>query len=535
MRIAAIDIGTNSIHMIVANVHPHASYEIIESSKEMVRLGRGGLTDGVLLDDAQDRAIVALQRMIKLASAKKVDETIAVATSAVREASNGGEFLARIMDECGLRVQVIQGAEEARLIYLAVRDAVEIHPKRTLLIDIGGGSVEFTLADPKQALVLRSMKLGVARLKEMFITKDPLPTREVRALQVHVATQLAPLRKQLQEAGGFATVVGTSGTILNLCAMGSVDAKMKVKKRSNGARDGITLDKKALRALTKKLVEAPPRVREKLPDFDQKRGDLTVVGACLLDAIFEALSIKQLQSCDRALREGVILNYVDKHRPDLTIYEGEPDLRRRSVRSLMARYGADEAHVKQVATFAGQLFDTLKSLHHLEPRDRELLEYAAWVHDIGYHISAEAHHKHTYYLVTQSRMPGFTVAEQNLVGLLGRYHRKNKPKLEHLEFAALTPADRQRVRVLSAILKLADGLDRTHSQVVRQLDASLKRRVLTLSLTSDQDSELEHWAAQRNSDALCEHLGLQVVVERHVSSPEKKKKKRRQSLFFGNK
>lgn len=532
MRIAAIDIGTNSIHLIVANVHPHSRYEIIESSKEMVRLGRGGLTEGVLMDDAQDRAIVALQRMMKLAAAKKVDQVVAVATSAVREASNGGEFLARIMDECGLRVQVIQGIEEARLIYMAVREAVDFGDHNVLIVDIGGGSVEFILANAKQALLLRSLKLGVARLREMFISKDPFPSRETRALAVHVGNQLAPLRKQIEAAGGFSMVIGTSGTILNVCALAEAlrDGKKvgrskasleerSAKRRSNG-RDGLLLERRALREVTKKLTSLSPRARERLPEYDIKRGDLAVVGACLLDEMFDALRISQLRSCDRALREGVILDFVDKHRPDLAIYEDEPDLRRRSVRSLMARYSVDTPHTELVAGFAAQVFDVTKPLHHLSLVDRELLEHAARLHDIGYHISAEAHHKHTHYLVTQSRLPGFTAVEQNIIGLIGRYHRKNKPKLEHSEFAGLLPTERNRVRILSAILKIADGLDRTHAGVVKKLTAQLNRRRLQIVLHSDVDCELEQWATLRNSEALSEQLGIEIAIDCKSMSKE---------------
>ncbi len=506
MRLAAIDIGTNSVHMIVARVHPHGRYEIVDSAKEMVRLGRGGLTEGVLLADAQDRAISALHRMRKLALAKQVDEIVAVATSAVREAANGGEFLSRVLDEVGMRVQVIQGNEEARLIYLAVRENVDFHHGQALLIDIGGGSVEVILASQREAVLMRSFKLGVARLKEMFISKDPFPDREVRSMRTHIRTTLLPVRRQVEAAGGFGLVIGTSGTVLNVAAMAAHEQLQ--------SRDGAWLDRRALKLLTKHLLQVSPKARERLPEYDPKRAELTVVGAVLLSEIFEVLKIEALVTCDRALREGVILDYVEKHRPDLALAARETDLRRRSVRSLLARYGGEEAHAERIAGFALQLFDALKSLHKLSANDRSLLEYAAWVHDVGYHISAESHHKHSFYLITQSRLPGFSTEDQLFIALLARYHRKTKPKLEHGEFSAMSPTDRRRLRVLSTLLKTADSLDRSHGGVVKKLRVRLGKGKLFLHVKSDADPELEMWATQRNAESLEELLGCKVAVER---------------------
>ena len=511
MRLAAIDIGTNSVHMIVARVHPHGRYEIIDSAKEMVRLGRGGLTEGILQADAQDRAISALHRMRKLATAKGVEEIIAVATSAVREAENGGEFLARVLEEVGLRVQVIQGQEEARLIYLAVRDNVDFHRQNALLIDIGGGSVEITLGTQRDALFMRSTKLGVARLKEMFISREPFPPREVRALATHVRTTLMPIRKAIEAAGGFSHVIGTSGTVLNIRAMA---AALATTPAPDHKRNGGVLERRALKALAKQLVTLAPKARERLPEYDPKRGELTVVGAVLLAEFFDVFKINELTTCDRALREGVILDYVEKHRPELSTAEHETDLRKRSVKSLLVRYAGDEAHADRVASFALQIFDVLKPLHKLASEDRNLLEYAALVHDIGYHISAESHHKHTYYLITQSRLPGFSVEDQHFIALIGRYHRKTRPKLEHQEFAELSTINRRRLRLLAAILKIADGLDRSHAGVVRKLRLRLAKGKLQMHVKSDADPELEIWAANRNGELMMELLGTEVVVER---------------------
>ncbi|MCC6805988.1 MAG: Ppx/GppA family phosphatase [Deltaproteobacteria bacterium] len=519
MRIAAIDIGTNSVHMIIARVHPRGRYEIVDSQKEMVKLGRGGLTEGVLMQDAQDRAISALHRIHKLAKVKQVEEIVAVATSAVREASNGGEFLARIMDEVGLRVQVIRGTEEARLIYLAVREAVDFRRDRGLIIDIGGGSVEFIVGTAKEPLFMRSVKLGVARLKEMFVSRDPFSPRELRAMRSHVRTQLLPIQQQIDAAGGFQRVLGTSGTILNLCAMANAAEGYEFD-----TKDGLELDRKALKGLAKRLSDSTPKTREKLPEFDEKRGELTVVGAVLLDEIFDVLDVKALTGCDRALREGVILDYVERHRPDLAIAENETDTRRRSARGLLARYHGNEAHAERTVRFALQLFDATRSLHRLRDEDRDLLELGAWLHDIGYHISEESHHKHTYYLITQSRLAGFTAEAQQFVGLLGRYHRKGKPKLDHLEYQALAPPDRQRLKVLAALLKIADGLDRSHSGVVKQLEVKLEPRRLRMTLRSEEDAELEVWAAARNGELFGELFGRPVFAESKPMPPKQAKR-----------
>jgi len=506
MRIAAIDIGTNSVHMIIAMVYPHGKYEIITRAKDMVRLGKGGLSHSILQEDAIERAIESLKRMKKIAESRNVDEIVAVATSAVREARNGGQFLQRINDDINLRVQTIQGDEEARLIYLGVAHAVELAESRSLIIDIGGGSIEFILADKNRALYLTSIKAGVARLKEMFISRDPPTVKEIKALQLYVKKLLHPIRQEIKHHHGFSQVIGTSGTILNLCELAN---GRRIKKK----QVFLGIDKKEIDALFEQLLSLSPKERELLIGFDKKRGDLTVVGAALLSEIFDILNIKKLESCEQALREGIILQYVEKHRPDLMLEAKETDMQRRSVHALMHRYlGDNAAHANHVAHLALQLFDGLIKVHQLKKESRDLLEYAALLHDIGCYVSTENHEQHSYYLITQSRMPGFSKQEQHLLALLSKAHRKIKIKLTQEELSMLTPLQKKQIKPLVLLLKLANSLDRSHARVVNNLILHIHKKQVEIIIQTTHDVEIELWTAHLYQDLFIQIFGKKLIL-----------------------
>ena len=505
MRIAAIDIGTNSLHMIVCRVRPDLSFEVIDREKDMVRLGAGGLDGRRLAEGSMRAAIHTLSKFMRLAASRETDEVIATATSAVREAENGAEFVEAVRDELGVHVRVISGIEEARLIHLAAAYAVDIRKRSAVVIDIGGGSTEITLGTAERMALGRSFKLGVIRLTERFARTDPLSSRDehrlVRYIRDTAGSYLAQIGRRRVDR-----VIGTSGTMLSLGALAEGRAP------GDDTRN-MPVSAKAMRRLRKRLTAMPLQERLRLRDFDPRRADLAPAGVVLIDTLLEGLGADTLTLCDFALREGLVLDYIAKNAAHIRTIERYPDVRRRSVTELAERYNYAPAHAQQVARLALALFDATRSRHRLGPREREWLEYAALMHDVGTHISYERHHRHSYYLIRHGGLRGFSPEEVEIIALIARYHRQATPKKSHAEFARLSPKMRDTVRLLSACVRLAEGLDRSHAQAVSALRVRLTADQVTVTLTSAGDLDLELWAASRHAAALGSALGAGIAFE----------------------
>ena len=510
MRIAAIDIGTNSIHMIVVQIRPDLSFEVVDREKEMVRLGAGGLDGRELTPSAQASALQTLSRFKRLAESHKVDEIIAAATSAVREAENGGDFIAMVRRETGIRVRVISGAEEARLIHRAAGYGVDMSEGAAVVIDIGGGSVEITLGSPHRMALGRSFKAGVIRLTERFVKSDPLTARDERRLVRYVRKETRDYLKEIVKRG-YSRVFGTSGTILSLGALAASVG------RASDARN-LRVHAKSIRRLRKRLVSMTLDERLKLPGLDPRRADLAVAGIVLIDTLLNDLGAETITLCDLALREGLVLDYIQKNGAHIRTVEGIPDVRRRNVIELAERCNYHQDHARQVAKLALSLFDQTRAIHGLGDREREWLEFSALLHDIGMHISYEDHHRHSAYIIRNGGMRGFEPREIEVIALTARYHRLTSPKKSHPEFGALPAELRRVVKVLGAILRLAEGLDRSHAQVARNLDVHGVAGPdgpgsLLVRLTTSGDAELELWAADRHAKPLSRVLDAELRFE----------------------
>ena len=494
MRIAAIDIGTNSIHMIVVQVRPDLSFEIIDREKEMVRLGAGGLDGRALTPEAMHAALQVLSKFRRLAESHKVDEVIAVATSATREAENGGEFLQAVTQQTGIRPRVISGTEEARLIHLAAVYGVSVPGDVAVVIDIGGGSVEVTRGAGPAIELGRSFKLGVIRLTERFVKTDPLEPRDERKLVRHLDAEIGKYLHQIARAG-FERVIGTSGTILSLGAVASA---------AEGLAPGAPLRNrrfaaKQIHRVRKDLVALDLEKRLRVPGLEPRRADLAVAGAILLDELLRRLNASEITLCDMSLREGLVLDYISRHRKEIAQADRYPDVRRRSVFELAERCNYWPEHSQHVARLAIGLFDQTRAIHGLTDREREWLEYAAILHDIGVHISYEGHHKHSYYLVKNGDLRGFEPDEIEAIALVARYHRQATPKRKHEGFVDLPRRTRRNVRTLAAILRLAESLDRSHAQSITGLELHDRGDDDLLQLRTGGDAELELWAATRHA------------------------------------
>jgi exopolyphosphatase / guanosine-5'-triphosphate,3'-diphosphate pyrophosphatase len=504
MRIAAIDIGTNSVHMIVVRIRPDLSFEVIDREKEMVRLGAGGLDGRALTEQGMTAALQALSKFRRLAESHQVDEILAAATSATREASNGREFLAAVERQTGIIARVISGTEEARLIHLAAAYGVHVTGS-AVTIDVGGGSVEITLGPATGARFARSFKIGVIRLTERFVQSDPLSGRDERKLVKHIHSEVDAYLADIA-AAGFDCAIGTSGTMLSLGAVAVAEDRGRAPEELRNLR----VSARRLHRLRKQVVGLDIAQRLKLPGLDPRRVDLIVAGAVLADTLIQRLGASDLTLCDLALREGLILDYIRRNRRHIAHADRYPDVRRRSAIELAERCGYWPEHAHHVARLALSIFDQTRSLHALADREREWLEYGALLHDIGLHISYPRHHKHSYYLIKNGDLRGFDPDETEVIGLLARYHRNSTPKKSHKEFGALRPRLRRVVRTLSAILRLAEGLDRSHAQSVSGIEIRARGRELLVNLRIAGDAELELWAARRQVEPLQAVLGKTI-------------------------
>jgi exopolyphosphatase/guanosine-5'-triphosphate,3'-diphosphate pyrophosphatase len=507
MRIAAIDIGTNSIHMIVVQVRPDLSFEVIDREKDMVRLGAGGLDGRSLTPTAIGAALQTLSKFRRIAESHKVDEIVACATSATREADNGGDFIAEVDRQTGIRIRVISGTEEARLIHLAAGYGVDIGATTAVVVDIGGGSVEITLGSAASLTVGRSFKVGVIRLTERFVKSDPLSGGDERRLIKHLNREMGTYIDQIV-GKGFDRVIGTSGTILSLGQMASTDDGEPPEDVRN-----LRVSAKALHRLRKHLVESDIEERLATPGMDPRRADLSVAGSVLFDTIIRRLSTKEFTLCDLALREGIVLDYIRRNSARIRKVERYPDVRRRSIVELGERCGYWSEHAQQVARLALNIFDQTRSVHGLSDREREWLEYGALLHDVGVHISYERHHRHSYYLIKNGDLRGFDPQEIEVIALIARYHRQATPKKSHEGYADLKGTLRKTVKRLSAMVRLAEGLDRSHAQALAGIDLYPRGDDYLARLRATGDAELELWAAHRHVAPLEEMLGKPLRFE----------------------
>jgi len=528
MRIAAIDIGTNSVHMIVVRVRPDLSFEIVDREKAMVRLGAGGLDGRALTPEAMSAALQALSKFKRIADSHQVDEILAAATSATREARNGGEFLARLESETGIRPRVISGVEEARLIHQAAVYGVDVGGGRAAVIDIGGGSVEITLGTATSLQLARSFKVGTIRLTEHFVRSDPLTERDERKIVKHVLGEIDRYCEQIL-AAGFDRVIGTSGTILSIGAVAATAARGAAPAELRNLHVPV----KQIRKVRKQVTELDLEQRLAIPGLDPRRADLVVAGAVLLDTILRRLGAEELTLCDLALREGLVLDYVRRNRRQIAQIDSIPDVRRRSTLELAERCSYYAEHSNQVVRLALALFDQTRAMHGLTDREREWLEYASLMHDIGGHISFSGHHKHSYYLIKNGDLRGFHPDEIEVMALVARYHRRGTPKRSHPQYAQLPATLRRTVRTLASILRVAESLDRSHAQPVSGLEVHDRGEDVVIQLNSGGDAELEVWATARHLEPFEQVVSKPVRLEIAQAEPAARTRQRRHATQSG--
>ncbi|WP_310490136.1 Ppx/GppA phosphatase family protein [Chamaesiphon sp. VAR_69_metabat_338] len=468
--IAAIDIGTNSVHMVVVRVIASLpAFSIIAREKETVRLGDRDPLTGNLTPEAIDRARGALKRCQEVAKSLKVDRIIAVATSAVREAPNGRDFARTIETELGLAVNIISGQEEARRIYLGVLSGVEFDNTPHLIIDIGGGSTELILGDSHEPRTLSSTKIGAVRLTAEFIPNNPVSDRSLSYLQAFVRGQLERPIDEIKanlRPGELPKMVGTAGTIETIAAVLNLDKNGHVPDRIHGFKIQLS----ELRNLINRLRRLTIAERTTIEGISDRRAEIIVAGAVVLQEAMTMLGMQSLSVCERSLREGVIVDWMLAQGliEDRLKYQGS--IRERSTLKIAGKYGVDLPHSERVAELALSLFDqTYGQLHTWDKSIRQLLWSASILHNSGHFVSHDSHHKHSYYLIRYGELLGYTEAEIDIIANIARYHRKSAPKKKHQNLQNLTKEQKSIVSQLSAILRVAVALDRRRIGAIKDV------------------------------------------------------------------
>jgi exopolyphosphatase/guanosine-5'-triphosphate,3'-diphosphate pyrophosphatase len=478
--------------MVIAQADPDGAVTTLWRMKEMVGLGRMSFPSRRLSKEAIERATTAMARFQQVAKIRGCEKMLAVATSAVREAENGGDFLLRIRRELGIPIRVVSARDEARLIYLGVRHAIDLGTKPHFILDIGGGSVEFIVADASKPLLLESRKLGAARMTAKLVSSDPISPADLKSLISQYDRELTPICENIKALKPVAAL-GTSGTIENLAAMCA-------SLESGSDRSVGVIKRESLAKLVTKLLESRTKDRAGMTGLDDQRKDQITAGALLVHELFRRLDLNEIRVCKSALREGILVDYLARHLPDLSIRREVPDPRRRSVLDLARRCAWHQSHSEHVARLCVDLFDQLQPLHKLHAEDRELIEYGALLHDIGWHISRQRHHKHSMYLILNGELKNFTDEEISIIANIARYHRKAAPKASHRQFAKLDNRARRVVRVGAALLRVADGLDRSHGSVVSSVKSEVGGKKVEVTVKARGDAELEIWGARSKMD-----------------------------------
>ncbi len=523
--IAAIDLGTNSLHMVVVKIDPTLpAFSIIAKEKETVRLGDRNLTTGELKPEIVKKAIAALGRFQEVAKTINAETIIAVATSAVREAPNGKDFLHTIETELGLSVNLISGQEEARRIYLGVLSGMEFNNQPHMIIDIGGGSTELILGDSHQARTLTSTKVGAVRLTSELITTDPISTTEFQYLQAYARGMLERSVEEILanlELGESPRLVGTAGTIETLAMIHAREKSGVIPTTLNGYQFSL----QDLQELVNRLRKLSNSERAEIPGMPEKRPEVILAGAVILQEAMTLLGSESVTVCERSLREGVIVDWMLTHGLIEDKLRYQSSVRERNVLKLADKYHINLEYSDRVAKFAESLFDqTQGTLHHWGTDERQMLWAAAILHNCGHYISHSSHHKHSYYLIRNGELLGYTETEIEIIANIARYHRKSPPKKKHENYQnLLTKQQRQIVSQLSAILRLAVALDRRQIGAVAQVQCEYYPQLNQVNLLIfptqlDDDCDLELWSLNYKKGVFEEEFGVKLVASLEKSS-----------------
>lgn len=502
-RTAVIDLGSNTARLIVMSAIPGYAYHLDDEIREVVRL-RQGMTERGLSDEAVTRALVTLRLFKRFCDSTRVDRIIATATSAVREAANGAEFVRQVETALELPLRILDGEREA---YYAVLGALNETPLVDgHVLDIGGGSMQLSRVRGRRFQRGTSLPLGALALSERFLRRDPPAAAELDAVRREIAARLETITwlGERKKRNGGAPLVALGGTVRNMASMAAARRAYPLN-----TLHGFSLGRDDLAENIRLLSELPLAEREMLPGLSSDRADIILPGALVLGAVMDALEVNQVTVSVNGLREGLFFEYFWQH----LSYPVVSDVRQFSVLNKARVYQYSKAHANQVRFLAGRLFEQLEPLHGLGRVEREWLDAAALLHDLGTLISYDDHHIHSETLIINSGLPGFAPRETALIALMTRYHRKGRPRVDGFE-QLLQEGDEQRLMYLAAILRLAEFLERGRNANVDDVGAHWDEKTLYLTLYADEFPAVEIWEAERNAAGLIgKAFGRGVIIE----------------------
>jgi exopolyphosphatase/guanosine-5'-triphosphate,3'-diphosphate pyrophosphatase len=518
--IAAIDIGTNSLHIVIVKIEAALpSFTIVAREKETIRLGDRNLITGELKPEIMNKAMACLGRFKTIAYSLGVTSMVAVATSAVRESPNGKEFLQQIETQVGLTVDLISGPEEARRIYLGVLSGMEFNNQPHIIIDIGGGSTELILGDSEEPRSLTSTKIGAVRLTGELVHSDPITETEFKYLQAYARGMLERSVEEVQgklKIGDFPRLIGTSGTIETIATIHAREKLGLVPSTLNGYQFSL----QDLRTWVIRLRRMTNIERAAIPGIPEKRSEVILAGAVILQEAMTLLGVESLTVCERSLREGVIVDWMLAHGFIDNRLRFQSSIRQRSVLKTAKKYQTNLEHGDRVAAFALDIFDKTKGqIHYWNADQRQLLWAAAILHNSGHYISHSSHHKHSYYLIRNSELLGYNETEIEIIANIARYHRKSPPKKKHENYRNLLHKEhRTMVNQLSAMLRLAVALDRRQIGAISHIQCEYQPnfqefKMLIFPSSIEDECGLEMWSLDYKKGVFEEEFGLRFVAK----------------------
>jgi exopolyphosphatase/guanosine-5'-triphosphate,3'-diphosphate pyrophosphatase len=498
--LAAIDVGSNAIRLVIGSVNGDKNVQVLENIREPVRLGQDVFTKQIISEETIDKAADAFARFAEVIRQRNATWTKAVATSAAREAMNRELFVDRIEQASGITITVISGEEEAHLIHLAVADKINLKNKRAMLVDIGGGSTEITLTAGGQILSTESYKMGSVRLLQVLEGEKHGEKQFNQMVREYVDATQKRMKRELGKEK-IDLCVGTGG---NIETLGDLRVQLFDKERN----DIIDMDE--LDALVKKLLSLTYEERVQQLRLRPDRADVIVPAAIVLQKVVKQAGIGELLIPRIGLKDGLLLDMIQE------LYGEKKSSREQVITSTLQvgrKYAFDEQHAVSVARYATQLFDSTRSLHNLTTEYRLMLEVAALLHDIGHFVNVSDHHKHTMYLITATPIIGLSDDDKAIIANIARYHRKSFPKPQHEPYSALSSKERVAVSKLAALLRLADAMDNEHASKVHDFSVEYKKPKFTVKLSGEGDLLLEKWALMKKSPMFEEVFSVKFALD----------------------
>ena len=514
--VASIDIGTNSTHLLIAEINLDLkSFSIKYTDKSTTRLGEKD-EEGNLTEEAIQRVLVTLRRFKEYCQSNGVNKIVTAATSAVREAPNGKEFVKRVLNEIDIQIELISGSEEARLIYLGVLSGMALEDKSYVIIDIGGGSTELILADKKDAVALTSSRVGAVRLKNDFFDKEPISIDRANFLRTFIQGSLEPSVRKIKrrlEKDKPVHLIATSGTAISLGNL-ILSEEGQPKQKLHGYK----FKRESLQTLLEKLIKMPNSEIKKIPSLSDRRAEIIIPGALILNTSMEMLNFNELTISERALREGLVLDLMLRKGIIKNKFNLQSNIRQTTVIHQASKFGVDKDRASKVSNFAFQIYDQTNNIFHdgSDIRAKELLWASCYLYNCGKYVNISSYHKHSWYLIKHCELLGYSQSETNIIASISRYHRKTLPKKRHDSWQTfLFKEDKTLVLEMSLILRLAASLDQRPEDVISSIRIKLQKNTLIFELipyNANHDLLLEKWNLQLCSDVLKELKNFELKV-----------------------